>query len=438
MASEKTADRIEADRAAADLLSETVERGRALIKLEQSTAFTEKESYAWSPQFRDDLSCVFCGRTERTVLTSSRPGARAGLCEACCVNAAWSWRGLPGDAPALPAKVERPTRIKVLLPRIKKTGDGSTSPSPSISISYEFALVKIPPVVDEKPSPKSARSGAAPEDARPAAPEPAAPESPVLPDRDDVTRESQINDLPGVKLGENENEVAAVGRALDAVGIGTWPMFCEPLCSGYTPRGNFARIYLVTAWYRRSTTLEEDQRPGGQRFETIVWRAGCVHDNAPEMAGLYLTLREVWPLRVWKHAAKLAERSRPETLLSAVSVQLSRGAVEYIRTQAAVRAGDREVDTSMAEILYKRMTADEKAVDKLIRAEAAARSDLAVQKEAEQRAATAVADAAAAASEDELPDDLGDPDDADEVDGVTGPPRMTEVNGTPPGDDVDE
>jgi hypothetical protein len=405
------------ERTGIDAFNERVERGRALIKsAEQSTALAEKESYAWSPEFRDDLSCVFCGRTERTVLTTSRPGAHLGLCEACCVNAAWAWRELPGDAPALPAKVSRPTRIKVLLPRLQKPTGGAV-PSPDVSVSYEFALVKVPPALAPEPASKPTQTAGPP-----------AQESTVLPDRDDVTRVSQIHDLPGAKLGENEDEVAAVERALGSVGIGTWPMFCEPLCSGYTPRGHFCRIYLVTAWYRRSSELPSPPQ------EVLVWRPGPVHESTPEMAGLYLALREVWPLRVWKHAAR-------STKLSAVSVQLSRGAVEYVRMQAAVRAADREVDTSMAEVLYKRMTADEKEVDKMIRAQAATRAELTSQLEAERRtvAAAAQLESDAAAGAGDLPDDEGEPQD-DLSGDVTGPPSMTRVNGQPklPSEDPDD
>jgi hypothetical protein len=373
------------------------------------------DSYVWSSQFRDDLPCVFCGRTERTVLTMSRPDVRQGLCEACCVNAAWSWRGLPGDSPALPAKVARPTRIKVLIPRLQKSASGAASPSPDLPISYEFALVKVPPNLAVEPAEKIVIS-----------PEPQ--ESTALPDRDDVTRVSQINDLPGAKLGENEDEVAAVERALGSIGVGTWPMFCEPLYAGYTPRGSFARVYLVTAWYRRTSADGLSFLPQ----EGLVWRPGPVHDSTPEMAGLYLALREVWPLRVWKHAARTAK-------LSAVSVQLSRGAVEYVRMQAAIRAADREVDTSMAEILYKRMTADEKAVEKLIGAEAATRADLNAQLEAERRVADVAAQVEAATdagddSFDESPDNL-----SDAVDDAVSPPVMTGINRSrPAGEDPDE
>ncbi len=167
--------------------------------------------------------------------------------------------------------------------------------------------------------------------------------------------------LPNALVGEHGDEQAAAFAALAAAGIATWPACLEPLCTCYAARGTLVRVFLATAHYRVG------QGDLARRPWPLV--AGELANDA-----IYETIDAVWALRVWKHLAA------PEPKPVAAGLEVRRAAVEYIRTQGELRAGRRDVDTSMLEYLRRAMTDDERALDRVLTG-LAARADEAERQE---------------------------------------------------------
>lgn len=160
-----------------------------------------------------------------------------------------------------------------------------------------------------------------------------------------MVRRGDSWDLPSADVGVGDGtELGAVSVALAEAGLGSWPMMLEPLYTGYAPRGWLVRVYLARAWHVVSS--------GDPTF-----RPWPVSDHAGSAAGFYLALEQVFPLRLWKHMAK---EPRPD----AVSFKVRKGAVEYAEVQEKIRRGDKEADASCLDLLYQRMTDDERFVVK--------------------------------------------------------------------------
>lgn len=208
-------------------------------------------------------------------------------------------------------------------------------------------------------------------------------------------------DLPTADVGEGEGaELDAVRAALASAGLASWPALIEPLYTGYAPRGSLVRVYLARAWYPILPGKEPQ------------FRAWPVSQHSGGASGFYLALGQVFPLRLWKH---MAMESRP----NAVTFRMRKGSVEYVAVQDAVRRGEKNVDTSIMELLYKRMTADERLVAQHLAEVAGREAELAAETseaEAEEKASTTVQ---AGAEEESLEEAFEDAleDKVDSVDG---------------------
>jgi hypothetical protein len=264
--------------------------------------------------------CLMCGgkkRTEIVLVNTSRaknPGPRFthGICEACAVHLYWAWHERVPDADQAGPDERRKDveRVKVVLSCLK-TLDGKSA-NPEVIESYQFALVQRP-------------DGGL--------------------------------DLPSADLRRGETCVEAAVRALGQHGAYTWPCFVEPLYAALSPRGRFARVMLATAY--TTWTRDKDGRLVAAPAESgqLKWRDKPPWEEAPDLCTLYLALRDVWPLRIWKHVARDPHPSE-------ITINVRRAAAEYIYMQQDLRAGKRGVDTSAAEILRRAMSDDEKMVDR--------------------------------------------------------------------------
>lgn len=275
-------------------------------------------SRVFEPEFTRDVPCALCGGGERPVLRA-KDGGRPGVCEACVVDAHWDWHAVPRDSDPVQGDLPAPARVKVLVPRLAYLPDGKTG-LPGVPQSYEVAMRKV-------------EGGA-------------------------------ILDLPAADLVSGETDYQAASRALEAVGLATFAPCVEILYEAHSASGDFVRVVMVTAF----TTVEK---------KLAEWRPWPPWEHVPSMAGLYLALRSVFELRLWKYQAK-------EPRLGAVAVELRQGAATYVRTQQELRdksgAERARVDASMLTYLRKDMTDDERAVSDLI----SRSEDLLSQKRAEE------------------------------------------------------
>ncbi len=269
----------------------------------------------WQHEWRA-VPCLFCGNAERVVLVSAG-NPDIGVCEACAVHVHWTWRTLAGDASPTD-DAGRVTKIKVIVSRLAKREDGELCEAARPE-SYEIAM---------------------------------------LPGADGY------HDLPTAELLAGETEVEAASRALASAGLSTWPAFLEPLYTAHTQRGSLVRIYVATAYVDVST-----QAPTGYAYQ---WRRWPPWQHARGLYGLYVGLREIWQLRIWKHKAK-----EPRT--EQITTHVRKAAAEYIRLQQLLRE-DPSTDASMATYLRQSMSDDEKAVCKMV----VEGADLAVEREAER------------------------------------------------------
>jgi hypothetical protein len=318
--------------------------------------------------------CLMCDNKTRTsiVLTGPRvknPGPRFthGICEACAVHLYWAWHERVPDADlAGPDELRKDVeRVKVVLSRLK-TVDGKSA-NPEVTESYQFALV-------------------------------------IRPDGG--------LDLPSADLLRGETCVDAAVRALKQHGAHTWPCFVEPLYAALSPRGRLARVMLAVAY--TTWTRDKDDRLVAAPAESgqLKWRDRPPWEEAPDLCALYLALRDVWPLRIWKHVARDPHPSE-------ITTCVRRAAAEYIYMQQDLRADKRGVDTSAAEILRRSMSDDEKMVDRRLgdveRGQAEIREQEAqvIQGPAEDGSTTTTTTMANVDSDPELSDDVSDqlPDD---------------------------
>jgi ADP-ribose pyrophosphatase YjhB (NUDIX family) len=200
-----------------------------------------------------------------------------------------------------------------------------------------------------------------------------------------MVRRGDAWDLPSADVGDGEGaELVAVREALAEAGLGSWPTMLEPLYTGYAPRGRLVKVYLARSWY----AIVPDNEP--------QFRPWPVSDHVGSAAGFYLALEQVFPLRLWKHMAK---EPRPD----AVTFKVRHGAVEYARVQEKIRRGE-EADASCLDLLYQRMTDDERFVVKQL----AETSEREVERATDEASAAEVSTKAAVAGDEEVELDEGD------------------------------
>jgi hypothetical protein len=206
-------------------------------------------------------------------------------------------------------------------------------------------------------------------------------------------------DFPSAVLQPGETVVEAVGRALEQVGLVTWPPFVEPLYSALTPRGRLAKVVLVTAFACTRPRTSWSWKP---------WPPWKI--DSP-MANLYEALRDVWVLRIWKHLAR-----EPRT--AGITTMLRDAASKYIKIQQDLRAGVSGVDTSLVEYLRRGMSDDEKLIERLLREHEELGVELDQQKETDREmAAEAQASSAEIGSPGESGGDEADDDSVPEGEG---------------------
>ena len=290
--------------------------------------------------------CGFCRTTDMPL--SMIDGATSGVCEACAVHLYWAWRKVMGDAPPVKAPPQAicPSRVKVLVLRLRPEAKSR----PYLPESYEVSLVEV----------------------------------------------DGGKDLPSADVREGEGETDAVLRALEEAGLGTWPLFVEPLYTGHTPRGALARVYLATVWYKDPKSVSKICRT----FE--AWPPSA---HAPAMVTFYAALDEVIPMRLWKMQAASSR-------WSSLGVEVRRAAVDYVAVKEAEIWGEPDVDTSMLEILRRGMTEEEWQVCEEVTKDAARRAKRDAQVASDEpRPGAGVEPPAAPETGEELPDDGGEDDD---------------------------
>ena len=239
---------------------------------------------------------------ESQTLESQTLEPRFGICEACAVNAHWTWRTLTGDA-APTDDTSRVTKVKVVVSRLGKQSAGEINPADH-SESYEIVMAPL----------------------------------------------GSYHDLPTAELHSGEEEEEAAQRALLSVGLTTWPLFLEPLHTAYSPRGSLVRIYLATAY-------ADIERPPGTPA-AYQWRKWPPWEHARGLYGLYVGLLEIWTLRI-----ELLRTATPS--MEQITTHVRKGAAEYIRMQMLLRQ-DPDTDVSMATYLRQSMSDDEKIVCKRV------------------------------------------------------------------------
>ena len=283
----------------------------------------------WEPEFTREVGCALCGGIGRPVLRA-KEGGRPGVCEACSVEARWCWHEVPRDADPSRGELPAPARIRVLVPRLVPV-PGARPDAPQ---SYEVAMRK----------------------------------------------QGDGLDLPSADVVSGETDAQAAERALEPLGLATFAPCVEVLYEAHSASGDFVRVLMVTAF----TVLDK---------KLAEWRPWPPWEHARETAGLYLALRSVFELRLWKYQAR-------EPRLGAVAVEVRRGAAEYVRTQQELRGKEGQerdrVDTSMLPLLRQGMSDDEKAVAALVCAaeevEAEARAEAAEAAEEKQSEGSAEPD----------------------------------------------
>jgi hypothetical protein len=256
--------------------------------------------------------CSLCGE-EDSVLSSAGEGA---VCEHCALAAGMAWRRVAGEVPlGFPDEdVRRSSSVQVIVARRRMVADpkgvGPRVPGPrEITSAYEFLMVPV--------------GGA---HALPSAPTP-----------------------PGTTVAEG------AGRALESVGLRTWPALCETLHVGYTPRGRLATFVLVRG-YATSSVTRDDEHPERGEGTWLPWPASA---HAGKLAGLYEFLESAWTLRLYRLCVP------GDRLPSEVSVRMREVARRYVELQSASAAGG-GVDASMLSAYRAAMTADELAVAELV------------------------------------------------------------------------
>jgi hypothetical protein len=109
---------------------------------------------------------------------------------------------------------------------------------------------------------------------------------------------------------------------------------------------------LVRAWRLANSQATSD---------TLAWRSWDELNKASAMMGFYSALEPVWAMRVFRH-----NRATGENPTTDISVRIRSIAAQFIELQQGLREGDKNLDISMFEYMKRKVTEDEKAIDKLI------------------------------------------------------------------------
>jgi hypothetical protein len=255
--------------------------------------------------------CSLCGEVDSVLSsTSDIDPCEVGICEHCTMVAGMAWRGVAGEVPpGLPDEdVRRVSSASVLVARRSRvpdpSGDAPPVPGPrDMPTAYEFLMVAAP-------------GGRA------------LPTSPVPPGA--TVREGAL-------------------RALESVGLHSWPALLETLHVGYTPRGRLSAVVLARGYASR------DAAAGAAG----TWLPWPVSAHAGRMAGFYDFMEATWPLRLYRLCVP------GDRLPSEVSVSMREVARRYVELRTVVGAGG-DVDSSMLAAYRSAMTADEVAVAEVV------------------------------------------------------------------------
>jgi hypothetical protein len=157
-------------------------------------------------------------------------------------------------------------------------------------------------------------------------------------------------DLPGTDVLPNESLREAVERVLASIKVKTWshPDFVEPLYTAYTPRGRLATVMFVPVWGMVDEKTFEDG---------LNWRHAPLSMRATAMGGFYKAMESVWAMRLYHHF-----RTADHT--EAICVKVSGMGSSYFELERLLREGKPNLDTSMAELMRRQMSEDEKFIAK--------------------------------------------------------------------------
>jgi len=276
------------------------------------TSSKEREVPAWEHRFTSGPACVMCGTTSRTVVANLTRDD-LGVCEVCSVLLYRAWHDMPADLlpPELDGEQREADRSKVLLMRL-------CGKRPESLDSYEVAFCS--------------------------------------------TEEGL--DLPTVKIAEKQEDVDAVVTSLASYGVVTWPPFVDALYTALSPRGKLVRLVFVSAYTHWQKDLDggvSTSRPQSDERE-LKWLDWPPWKRASGMASLLVGLRDVMPLRAWRHF-----KAEGTTRTGSLVTVLRRAASEYVYMQQDLRSGVAGVDVTGAELLRRNMSDDEKEVDRLVK-----------------------------------------------------------------------
>lgn len=263
-----------------------------------------------------EATCVLCRGKGKVLLCrrdeSSQP---VGVCEPCSNLSHWAWRQIAGEVPPGFSAEAGISRIYVVVARRRRVpvsetfeSDRAIAASPELCASWEFMLAEQPDGSLDLPS------------------------------------------ASGLGVQGSDRVSAAALRALDDLGLASWPSLMEPLYSSYTPRGHLVQVILVRGLTTKPLGFSRSKG-------YLTWQPWPISAHAGDMAEFWRGMETVWPLRLYKHCA--------EGLTEEMCVQMREAACRFVELQAVVREG-READTTMLAALQAGMSADEVAVARMI------------------------------------------------------------------------
>jgi hypothetical protein len=268
----------------------------------------------WDHSFQLDpeVKCVLC--CQKGISVFVRGKENQGICEACAVIAHYMWRQEPGEVPPEypESAMTKISRVYVAIARLSDNNEDEqgchSEAQPMLPNSYDFAM---------------------------------------------VTREDDGTlDLPGTDVQPGETLREATERVLASLKVKTWahPDFVESLYTAYTPRGRLATVMFVSAW----GMVDEKAFDDG-----LDWRHAPLSSRATVMGGFYKALESVWAMRLYHHF-------RVPSHTEAICVKVSGMGASYFELERLLRAGKKNLDTSMAELMRRQMSADERLIAKML------------------------------------------------------------------------
>jgi hypothetical protein len=281
--------------------------------------------FSYAVGFFPEMICVLChgkGKSflyRKDELGSSRP---LGICEPCSNLSYWTWRQIAGEvSPGSSMEDNCISRIYVILTRRRRVptedalsdapeGEHTIAAPSELCTSWEFMFVEQPDGSLDLPS------------------------------------------VSGLSLWNGKHVSVAALRALDDIGLTSWPSLMEPLYSSYTPRGHLVHVVLARGCAAKSSKSLTSESRG-----CPSWHVWPISAYTGGMAGFWRAMETVWPLRLYKHCA--------EGLTEEMCVQMREAACRFVELQAAVREG-RAADVTMLSALQEGMSPDEIAVARMI------------------------------------------------------------------------